>query len=87
MRVVIVYRDKSEHRRQVEGFLFDYKRRTGGDIEVVDPDSRDGVSFCKAYDITNYPTIIALGPDGSPYHVWSGDMLPTISEVNAVANI
>ena len=86
MRVVIVYREASDHRLSVEQFLRDYRFRTGNDIEIVDPDGREGASFCRLYDIVSYPTIIALSPDGSMYHIWQGQHLPTISEVAAVAN-
>ena len=86
MRIVLVYREASEHRLAVETFLRDYRFRTGQDIEILDPDSREGMSFCRVYDIVEYPTIIAVGPDGATYREWRGSQLPTISEVAAVAN-
>lgn len=85
MRIVIVYREKSEHRMAVESFLRDYKYRTGRDIETIDPDGREGVAFCELYDIVEYPTIVALTPDGTLYQQWRGT-LPTISDVAMVAN-
>lgn len=86
MRIVVVYRAASEHRMAVETFLHDYHFRTGRDIEVMDPDSREGMSFCRLYDIVEYPTIIAIGPDGAMYQQWRGANLPTISEVAMAAN-
>lgn len=86
MRIVIIYREASEYRMAVESFMRDYRYRTGRDIETMDPDSREGMSFCRLYDIVEYPTIIALGPDGSMYQQWRGPHLPTISEVAMVAN-
>lgn len=85
MRIVIVYRKDSEHRAAVEAFLRDYHQQTGGDIEELDPDSREGINFCSVRDIVEYPTIVALAPDGSVYQEWRGAMLPTIGEVAGVA--
>lgn len=86
MRIVVVYRPNSEHRRAVEEFIARYNERAIYEAEVVDPDSRAGVAFCHAYDIVEYPTILALGNDGSPYRVWRGGMLPTVDDVVAAAH-
>lgn len=86
MRIVIVYREASEHRMAVESFMRDYRMRTGREIETINPDTREGMSFCRLYDIVEYPTIIALTNDGSMYTSWRGQHFPTISEVAAVAN-
>ncbi len=85
MRVVMVYREKSEQRRAVEEFLHDYEYQTGRAIETLDPDSREGRSFCRAQDIVEYPTLIAVGPDGQQVQMWRGLPLPTISEVSFYA--
>lgn len=86
MRIVIVYREASEHRMAVESFIRDYRFRTGKDIETINPDTRDGMSFCRLYDIVEYPTIVAIMNDGSVYHSWRGQHFPTISEVATIAN-
>lgn len=85
MRVVVVYREKSDHAREVIDYLRDFKRRTGKDIEEMNPDSREGDGFCRAYDIVEYPTMIALGSDGQVQNMWRGRPLPTISEVSYYA--
>jgi len=82
MRLVMVYREKSEVRMAVETFMRDFKDETGGEIEVVDPDTRAGWEFCKAYDITTYPTMLALTPAGTPMRTWRHD-LPTIMDASA----
>ncbi|MDO4271746.1 MAG: hypothetical protein Q4C83_02060 [Candidatus Saccharibacteria bacterium] len=87
MRIVIVYREASEHRMAVESFLRDYRFRTGHDIETLNPDTAEGARFCHLYDIVEYPSIIAIGPDGVMYQQWRGAQLPTISEVATVANV
>lgn len=87
MRVVIVYREQSEHRMAVESFMRDFTYQTGQEIETLDPDSREGMGFCQTYDIVEYPTIIALGPDGTVANMWRGANLPSVNEVqSAVIN-
>lgn len=64
MRVVVVTKDDMDYTRSVETFLEDFKRQTGRNLEVIDPETRDGEIFARTYDILEYPTIIALGNDG-----------------------
>ena len=56
--------------------------KTGHDILEVDPDTADGADTCRAYDIVEYPTLIALSDDGRLQNMWRGRPLPTISEVS-----
>lgn len=85
MRVVVVYKNMSEHARAVETFLGDFARQTGKILETLDPETRDGSSFCQVYDIVEYPTVVALDDDGRVQNMWRGEMLPTISEVSYYA--
>lgn len=78
----VIYRPNSEHSRIVEEYMHDYLRRTGAELEYVNPDDRDGQSLCRAYDIVEYPTIIALSDDGQVQNSWRGLPLPTINEVS-----
>jgi hypothetical protein len=82
MRVVVVYKEHTDYARQVETFLGDFKRLTGHDLEVMDPESLPGISFCEAYDLLEYPTIVALSDDGQIQNQWNGLPLPTMSEVS-----
>lgn len=82
MRVVVVTKDATDYSRIVETFLEDFARQTGKVLETLDPDSVEGDLFCRAYDIVQYPTIIALGNDGQLQNMWQGSLLPTISEVS-----
>lgn len=82
MRVVVVYKNESDHARDVMDFLRDFKRQTGRDLETLEPDSRDGETFCRAYDIVQYPTVIAISDDSVMQNTWTGLPLPTISEVS-----
>lgn len=85
MRVAIVYRYESDHAREVLDYLRDFERQTGRTIETVDPDTREGADFCRAYDIVEYPSVVAMSDDGAFQHLWRGRPLPTISEVSFYA--
>ena len=81
MSLILVYRKDSENARAAEEFLRDYHDQTGRDIEVRSPDDASGQQFIELYDIVSYPTLIALGPDGTEIAKWR-DNLPTIDEVS-----
>lgn len=82
MRVVVVYKENTEFTRTVDDYLRDFTRQTSNEPETLDPETPDGATFCRAYDIVEYPTIIALSDDGSLQQMWRGLPLPTISEVS-----
>ncbi|MDB5165367.1 MAG: hypothetical protein JWM00_257 [Candidatus Saccharibacteria bacterium] len=82
MRVAIVYKYESDHAREVLDYLRDFERQTGHRLETIDPDSKDGADTCRAYDIVEYPTVIAISDDGHMQNMWRGRPLPTISEVS-----
>jgi hypothetical protein len=82
MRVVIVYKPETDYSRDVDDYLFEFKRRTGHDLETLDPDSPAGVSFCETYDLLEFPVVIALSDSGQMQNMWKGLPLPTMSEVS-----
>jgi hypothetical protein len=82
MRVVVIYKDNTDHAREVIDYMRDFKQQTGHDLETLDPESRDGVSFCRAYDILQFPSVIAISDEGQMQNIWQGTPLPTISEVS-----
>lgn len=79
MRVVCIYRDNQDYSRTVSEWLESFYRQTGREIEVLNPD--ENVGFCEAYDIVEYPTIMALGETGDVRAIWRGRDLPLINEV------
>lgn len=81
MRVVVLYRSKSEHGRTVETMLHDYNSRNSRDLETMDIDSRDGTELAKLYGVTQYPAIIAMASDGQMQKIWQGLPLPLMSEI------
>lgn len=87
MRLVVLYRQNSEQARSTEEFMHEFTRRTTKNIEVIDPDTRDGTNLAAIHDIVMYPAILALTDDGRPLNTWQGDMLPLMDEVAAYANL
>lgn len=79
MRIICIYRDNQDYSRQVTDWLENFRRQTGREIETMDPDSNPG--FCEAYDVVEYPTIMALGERGEVRASWRGRNLPLINEV------
>ncbi|OYX40667.1 hypothetical protein B7Y94_06140 [Candidatus Saccharibacteria bacterium 32-49-12] len=82
MRAIVITKDETDYSRTVTEFLRDYEYRTGRQLEVMDPETPDGVSFCRTYDILEFPTIVALSDDGRMLNQWRGMPLPTINEVS-----
>ena len=79
MRVVCIYRDNQDYSRMVFEWLENFRRQTGREIEVMDPDKN--TTFCEAYKIMEYPTILALDNNGAVASSWQGKTLPLIDEV------
>lgn len=82
MRVVCIWREGYDYSRTVEDWLVSFERFTGKQIESIDPGTKHGEEFCRAYDVVEYPTILALSDDGAVLESWQGTMMPTIDEVN-----
>lgn len=79
MRVVCIYKDGEDYSRSVEEWLENLRRQTGREIETMNPDQNPG--FCEAYDVVEYPTILAIGERGDVRASWRGRDLPLINEV------
>ena len=79
MSVICVYRDIQDYTRSVTEWLENVRRQTGREVETMDPDNNP--SFCEAYDIVEYPTILAIGNNGEVRASWRGRSLPLINEV------
>ena len=79
MRVICIFKEKQDYSRSVNEWLENFHRQTGREIETMDPEKN--VSFCEAYDVVEYPTILALGDRGDVRASWKGRELPLINEV------
>jgi hypothetical protein len=86
VRVLVVTKNNMDYSRAVATFLDDMARQTGYVLDTVDPESIEGSLFCKAYDIVEYPTIVALSSDGQLQNMWRGTIMPTVSEVSYYAS-
>ncbi len=82
MRVVVIWRDESDYGRTVTEWLHDCERRVGVAPESLSPDEPEGESLCKAYDIVEYPSMLALDDDGRLLQMWRGHNLPRIDDVS-----
>ncbi len=82
MKVVVVYKTETDYARSVSDWLRDFTRQTGKTIEEINPDSREGIMFCRTYDIVEYPTFVALDDESHLQNMWRGTILPTLSEVS-----
>ena len=84
MRAVVIYREHSEHARDVETLIRDVERRTGKVLEAMDPDKMENEIFLQAHDVVEYPTVMALSDDGKILEEWRGK-LPRVDEVSYYA--
>lgn len=83
MRVVFVWREGEDYSRAVEEWITEFERRTGKEVESMSPDGREGVEFCRTYDIVEYPTVLALDNNGAVLETWRGVReLPTFDAVS-----
>lgn len=82
MRVIVAYRSETEYEREVTSWLREFEHRTGRELERIDPDSREGATFCKVHDLVEYPTIMAIDDGGKMQNMWRGVPLPLIDEVS-----
>ena len=83
MKLLVLYRPKSEHSTPVETFVRDLQRQheVEGQIEMISADTREGATTAALYDIWDYPTLIAVDDTGGVLNVWQGEQLPLMSEV------
>lgn len=82
MRVVVIWRDESDYARSIIEWLHDCERRVGAVPESLSPDEPEGESLCRAYDIVEYPTIVAIDDQGKMIQMWRGRDLPRIDDVS-----
>ena len=80
MRVVCVWRDNTDYAREVTEWLHEFERK-GKEVESLDPDTLAGESFARAYDVVEYPTVLAVDDRGGVLQEWRGTPMPQIDEV------
>lgn len=81
MKVVVLYRPKSEHARQLEEFLHDFQRENSDrKLDLIDVDTPVGTTKAELYDAVQYPAVLALTNDGQLLKMWQGQ-LPLMNEL------
>lgn len=87
MKVLVFYRQNSEHARRVEDYLRDLTRFYDvreQDIKIVDPNTRNGATDASLYDILAFPGVVVTDDYGQFVHGWSGE-LPLMDELMSYA--
>lgn len=81
--MLVIYRQRSEHRQTVEEFIRQFKaQHPDAKMEILDVDQREGIATASLYDIIRYPAILALRDDGSAVQVWQGtEEMPRLDDV------
>ncbi len=85
MKVVILYKPRSEYARQVETYVRDYQDSHESRVELIDYDSRDGSAIASLYDVVQSPAILVTAIDGQLLRSWEGPELPLMDEIAAYA--
>lgn len=84
MKTLVLYRPHSDHGQDVEEFIENVKKSgTSRRVEVMNVDTREGMSTASIYDVTRYPAILVLRDDGISQKLWEGLPLPMLNEVEA----
>ncbi len=65
----------------VDEFVNNFNSNGAGKLEVVNIDTREGISTATLYDVTSYPAVMVLRDDGAMQHLWQGIDLPLVDEV------
>jgi hypothetical protein len=83
MKLIVLYRPKSEHSTPVESFVRDlqHQHEVEGKIDMVGVETREGATMAALYDVWDYPTLIVISDDGSVMNMWQGEPLPLMDEV------
>ncbi len=53
----MVCRDNTEYTREAFDWMAEFKRETGYDVELEDPETISGEMFATHHDIVQYPTV------------------------------
>lgn len=87
MKVVVLYRPESDHGRNVDEFVSNFHDSGVAErLEVINVDSREGISTATLYDVTRYPAVLVVRDDGALQHSWQGVGLPLVNEVEGYFN-
>jgi hypothetical protein len=82
MKVIVLYRPKSEQEGKALDFARDYKQLRHREVNLVSLDTIEGDNMAKVYDITQYPAFLAIKDDGQLEQMWQGEMMPLMNEID-----
>lgn len=83
MKVIVLYRARSEFATDVEDFVREFQNRHNINMRVLDMETREGIEVATVYDIMQYPAILVTRDDGTLQKNWEGPKLPLLDEVYA----
>lgn len=84
MRVVMVTRQDTDYTRESMDWISEFKRDTGIDVEIEDPETISGEMFATHHDIVQYPCVCVIRDDDLKVIAkWAGK-LPKSEEVSYV---
>jgi hypothetical protein len=75
MKIVALYRPKTEQEGKVLDFARDFKQLKNKELNIVSLDTVEGDDMAKLYDIVQYPAFLAIKDDGQ------GDSMPLMDEL------
>lgn len=85
MRLMILYRQNSDHARDVTDFVEVLRRRyPGKKAELLDIETRAGATEASLHDIMQYPALIVTSYEGRVMRQWEGLPLPIVDEVGGM---
>jgi len=86
MKIIILYRSKSDHGRLTEEYANQLKKfHPDLNIDMIENDSQDGISKANIYGIMSFPTILVVDDRLTLINYWTGAMFPTMDEVASYA--
>lgn len=82
MKAVILYKPNSEHDSPVQAYVREFAHRTGKALELIDAESREGISMAGLYDIVRFPALVAVRDSGELIQTWlEFEKWPTMNEL------
>jgi hypothetical protein len=82
MKVIALYRPKTEQEGKVLDFARDYKQLRNKEFVLISLDTEEGDNLAKLYGIVQYPAFLAIKDDGQLEQLWQGETLPLMNELD-----
>ncbi len=79
----MVVRDNMEYTREAMDWASEFKKETGYDVDIEDPETIHGEIFATHHDIVQYPTLCVVSDESKILEKWVGH-LPQFEEVSYV---